>query len=245
MAPPPWTDVFFDFGGTLFSYAALAGKPFQTIFRAAERLGLEAEPQELARVFAISSAESWGRFADRAYYLHKELFQDGMRRWAEHFGGRPDTDFLDWFHEEQRLALLESFELRQGCLETLRALRERGLQLSIVSNIDDDYLHPMLERAGLTDLLHHWSSSEEARSCKPDPGFFQYACRKAGCEPDRVLFVGDSLEHDIAGARPLGMTTVLIPEAGATPPGAGTGTAGDPHHVVSELTELLHLVGAT
>ena len=57
------------------------------------------------------------------------------------------------------------------------------------------------------------------------------------------MFVGDSLEHDIAGARPLGMTTVLIPETGATPPGAGTSQAGDPHHVVSELRDLLELVG--
>ncbi len=243
MTRPAWTDVFFDFGGTLFSYAALGRQAFDTVHRAAARLGIEADPAELLAAYGRCSAESWARFADRPYYLHRELFQDGMRRWAEDLGAEPDAAFLDWFHEQQRQALLERFSLREGCIETLRGLRERGLRLSIVSNIDDDYLHPMLERAGLDLLLDHWSSSEEAGSCKPDPGFFRYACGKAGCAPQDVLFVGDSREHDVAGARPLGMTTVLIPEAGATPPGAGTGAAGDPHHVISSLPELLELVG--
>jgi 2-haloalkanoic acid dehalogenase type II len=234
--------VFFDFGGTLFSYAALAGQAFELVTRAAERLRIEAPAAELARQLAQASRASWAHFAGRAYYLHRDLFQDAFRRWARALGAEPDQAVLDWMHEHQRAALLERFSLREGCLETLRELRARGLRLSIVSNIDDDYLQPMLARAGLDALLDHWSSSEEARSCKPDPGFFHYACRKAGCEPAQVLFVGDSPEHDIAGAGALGMTTVLIPELGAEPPGKGTSRAGEPHHVIERLPELLDLV---
>lgn len=237
------TDVFFDFGGTLFSYAALAGQAFDTVAQAARRLGIDAPAAELGSAFARASREAWAAFAGRPYYLHRELFQDAFRRWALAFGGSPDAEFLDWMHAHQRDALLERFSLREGCLETLAELRSRGLRLGIVSNIDDDYLHPMLARAGLDRLLHHWSSSEEARSCKPDPGFFLYACQKAGCRPEQVLFVGDSPEHDIAGARPLGMTTVLIPELGAEPPGKGTSRAGDPHHVIGRLPELLEIEG--
>jgi 2-haloalkanoic acid dehalogenase type II len=237
------SDVFFDFGGTLFSYAALGRQTFDTVTRAAHRLGVEAPAAELGASFARASREAWAAFAGRPYYLHRDLFQEAFRRWALAHGAAPDQGLLDWMHEQQRDALLERFSLREGCLETLAELRQRGLRLSIVSNIDDDYLHPMLARAGLDRLLHHWSSSEEARSCKPDPGFFRYACRKAGCAPEQVLFVGDSLEHDIAGARPLGMTTVLIPEVGAEPPGKGTSRAGEPHHVIERLPQLLELAG--
>jgi putative hydrolase of the HAD superfamily len=238
-----FSDVFFDFGGTLFSYAALAGQAFDLVTRAAARLGIEAPPAELGGALARASRESWAAFAGQPYYLHRDLFQEAFRRWARALGVEPDQDSLDWMHAHQRGALLERFSLREGCLETLRELRARGLRLSIVSNIDDDYLHPMLARAGLDLVLHHWSSSEEARSCKPDPGFFRYACRKAGCAPEQVLFVGDSPEHDVAGARALGMTTVLIPEVGAEPPGKGTSQAGEPHHVIERLPDLLALDG--
>jgi len=238
---PRFTDVFFDFGGTLFSYAALAGQAFDTVSQAAQRLGIELPAAELGGAFARASRDAWAAFAGQPYYLHRDLFQDAFRRWALVLGGAPDQDFLDWMHAHQRDALLERFSLREGCVETLMELRARGLQLSVVSNIDDDYLHPMLARAGLDVVLHHWSSSEEARSCKPDPGFFRYACRKAGCAPEQVLFVGDSPEHDIAGARALGMTTVLIPEIGAEPPGKGTSRAGEPHHMIERLPDLLVL----
>ena len=39
------------------------------------------------------------------------------------------------------------------------------------------------------------------------------------------------------------MTAVLIPEIGAEPPGRGTSRAGEPHHVIAQLPELLELEG--
>jgi FMN phosphatase YigB (HAD superfamily) len=62
-----------------------------------------------------------------------------------------------------------------------------------------------------------------------------------------VLFVGDSPEHDIAGARPLGMHTALIVDAGVEPPGnrgdmAESLTRAD--HVIQSLDELIGIVDA-
>ena len=53
--------------------------------------------------------------------------------------------------------------------------------------------------------------------------------------------MGDSPEQDIAGARALGMTTVLIREEGAPPPGSGVGAAAEPHHHITRLSEVLPL----
>ena len=125
----------------------------------------------------------------------------------------------------------------------MRALRERGHYVSIVSNIDDDYLLPLVERWQLDKLLDDWTSSEEARSCKPAPGFFRYALEKARCEAAEVLFVGDSPTHDIAGARALGMTTALISEKGQSPPGQ-FGEVPEAHHEIEALAELLPIVRA-
>ena len=146
------------------------------------------------------------------------------------------------FYAAQRDALFGGLRLRDDCVDTLRRLRGRGLYLSIVSNIDDDYLLPMVEQSGLQELLDHWTSSEEARSCKPDPGFFHLALEKAGRSPEEVLFVGDSREHDIQGARNVGMTSVLIVEEGSPLALLGPGTDTEPHHEIRELSELLDLV---
>jgi putative hydrolase of the HAD superfamily len=124
----------------------------------------------------------------------------------------------------------------------LERLRGAGLHVGIVSNIDDDYLLPMLARAGLESQLDAWTSSEEARSCKPHRGIYEHALRKAGATAERTVFVGDSPEHDIVGARRLGMQTILIRDDEAETPGAGAGEAAEPHYEVTALASVADLV---
>ena len=235
--------VFFDFGGTLFSYREFGEASGGLILRLAERLGSqERDLERLGQVYRASSAEAFCDFSDRPYYLHQDVFREAFRRFALCIDCRADDAFLDWAHREMRDWMVASFVLRPDCRQVLSTLKEQGLYLSIVSNIDDDFLQPMVERSGLGDLLDDWSSSEEAGSCKPDPGCFELALRKAGRRPAEVLFVGDSPEHDIAGARPLGMTTALIVDAGIEPPGQRGGVKESltrAHHQISQLSELV------
>ena len=232
----------FDFGGTLFSYGRLGSDVIELVQRGAERLGVEAELPTLGRAYREASRAAYEEFAPRPFYLHRDLFQDTLRRFASSLGTAVTDEYLDWFHEELRRLILKSFALRTDCIETLRELGARGLHIGVVSNIDDDYLVPMLRRAGLEEVLDAWTSSEEAASCKPDAGIFQYALSKAEATPENVVFIGDSLEHDVAGARSLGMTTVWIREAGFSPPGAGVGATAEPHHVIESLSELVSLL---
>ena len=64
----------------------------------------------------------------------------------------------------------------------------------------------------------------------------------AGCGYSEVLFVGDSREHDIVGARGVGMTSVLIVEPGVQAPTGESLPTADPHHEIHELAELIALV---
>ncbi len=233
--------VFFDFGGTLFSYRQVGGGTVRLIDDAVGRLGLEVEPARIGSAYRDATRDAYLALQERPYYLHRELFADTWQRFARGLGAEPPADWVDWLIDSQRGIVTEQFSLREDCVATLEELRESGLRVAVVSNIDDDYLHPMIERAGLADVLHHWTSSEEARSCKPDAGIYRYACAKADCRPEHVLFVGDSPEQDIVGARALGMTTVLFREEGSPPPGSGVGTAASPHHQITRLSEVLPL----
>ena len=234
--------VFFDLGGTLFSYRDAGRHTVALLGEAAARLGRDVEPRTAGAAYRRASRTCALRYSDHPFYLHRDLFRDTFRDFARELDRVPTEPFLDWFEDAQRTMLLETMTPRRDCLETLWKLRARGLYLSIVSNIDDDYLVPLVERWKLDQVLDAWTSSEEARSCKPDPAFFALAVAKARCRADRVVFVGDSPEHDIAGARAAGMTTVLLSEAGTTPPLQSGKTAVAADHQIATRSELLPLV---
>lgn len=230
--------VFFDLGGTLFSYREIPRLSGPIFHEAIERLGAPIERGEVGRAYAMASREAAERYVPRDYYLHRDLFLDTYRRFVDSLGASADDDFFEWLYESQREVMVSRVSLREDCVHTLQTLRGRGLSLSIVSNIDDDYLHPMVENFGLAPHMDHWSSSEEAQSCKPHPGIFELALEKSGHEAGEVVFVGDSRHADIVGARSMGMRTVLIvePDGGAAPLDSGQ---AEPDRVIERLGELV------
>ncbi len=235
--------VFFDFGGTLFSYTAFQramrlGDGVPIFVQAAERLGLDVDRRTIGKAYGKASRLAFQKYNDQTYYLHRDLFIATFESFANELGAEADESFVSWFYDLQRDTLLESFELRADCMSTLEALRGDGLSLHIVSNIDDDYLHPMVAKSGLDTVLEHWTSSEEARSCKPDSRFFELCLEKAKVLPEDVLFVGDSPTHDVAGAQAMRMKTVLILEEGADPPGQ-FGDVPTADHEIRALAELI------
>ncbi len=234
--------MFFDLGGTLFSYRDVGRWTFSALLASAKKLGIDAEPRDIGRAYRDASNAANERFVDQPYYLHSDLFRETFTLFADRLGARASQDFLDYSIAALRAALVGNMALRPDCLDTLRALKAKGLYLSIVSNIDDDYLMPMVADSGLDSILDHWTSSEEARSCKPDPGFFHLALEKADCRPEQVLFVGDSPTHDIQGAKGVGMTAALIVEGDAGPPLQDGREPTPADHEIRALSDLIALV---
>lgn len=61
----------------------------------------------------------------------------------------------------------------------------------------------------LTHFLAYAANVRPFFTGKPQPIFFQELCRKLNAEPSRCILIGDNLEADIAGAKALGMETIL------------------------------------
>jgi putative hydrolase of the HAD superfamily len=97
----------------------------------------------------------------------------------------------------------------------------------------------MLALSQVEPHFHSVLSSEFAQSCKPDPGIFSEALRRAECAPHEALFVGDSLQQDIAGANRLGLRSVLIWSDPEREPTIGE---HQPKHVIRRIPELLQLL---
>ncbi|HEY0875718.1 MAG TPA: HAD family hydrolase [Vicinamibacterales bacterium] len=100
-----------------------------------------------------------------------------------------------------------------------RALIERllaeGFVLAVASSAKDDELDPLLERAGVHDLLTRRTSSDDADHSKPDPDIVLAALKETRCDPERVLMLGDT-PYDVAAAKRAGIEIVGLECGGWT-----------------------------
>ena len=117
-------------------------------------------------------------------------------------------------------ALLTALRFRpfEEVPEVLRAARERGVRLVVVSNWDVS-LHDVLEQTGLAPLLDGVVTSAELGSAKPHGAIFARGLELAGVAAGEAVHVGDSVEHDVAGALLAGIEPLLVVREGTTPDG--------------------------
>jgi putative hydrolase of the HAD superfamily len=240
-ARSPWRPaaVFFDLAGTLFSDRALRDAHLNQLQFVAAAIGVEATDRQLRAAYRRGMAESYGGMGSAPAYRHRSLFAEAFKAMARDLGGDIDEPTAQVAVDRQYRATVEHATLRPDALETLSALRRASVHVQIVSNIDDDQIHPLVDRLGLSHVVDAVTSSDEALSCKPDPGIYQVALDKAECCPTDVLFVGDSLRHDVEGPAAMGMRTAWLVDHGAD---SDPGTSG-PDFVVRRLAEVKYLVG--
>lgn len=162
-------------------------------------------------------------------------FQPFRERWPRYFA----RAFRDFGIDADAVAAYEAFHdtLATGVAypdaePALRALAPH-YKLAVVSNADDDHLKTALAANHLpVDLV---LSSEVARSYKPRRPIFRQAAELLGEHPHDVLYVGDSPQMDLLGARYAGMYTCWVNRSGVPLP-AGI---PKPDYEVRTLMELV------
>jgi putative hydrolase of the HAD superfamily len=95
----------------------------------------------------------------------------------------------------------------------LEQLRARGMRLVVVSNWDWS-LTDVLGGAGMLPLLDGVITSAEVGAAKPDPAIFEAGLAAAGCSAAEAVHVGDSVAHDVEGARAAGIRPLLLAREG-------------------------------
>jgi putative hydrolase of the HAD superfamily len=128
-------------------------------------------------------------------------------------GVEADVDELvGWRRDLTRRALVP----RDGLLDTLEELRERGLRVGLISNCTEEVadVWPETTFAALFDAAVF---SATAGLAKPDPAIYRLGATRLGVEPSECLFVGDGANDELRGARDVGMTPVLIHRDGQDP----------------------------
>jgi putative hydrolase of the HAD superfamily len=113
----------------------------------------------------------------------------------------------------------------------------RRYRLGIVSNFYGN-LGTVCHNAGIHPFFSVIVDSTRVGCSKPDPRIFQSALDELALAPADVVFVGDSLPRDMAGARAIGMPHIWLVGDGA-PPSAPCCPGDRLLRSLEELEELL------
>lgn len=98
-------------------------------------------------------------------------------------------------------------------LPVLNKLRQNGIILGLISNIDSD-MSPVFDELELSPLLQVVVTSKETGFHKPQPEIFNEATRRAEVKSSDSLYIGDQYQIDVIGAKESGMQGILLDRNG-------------------------------
>jgi putative hydrolase of the HAD superfamily len=146
---------------------------------------------------------------------------------AEH--GVDPHRYLDFVHDVDLSKLVICSDLRTRIL----ALPGRKL---IFTNADLPYAKRILKARGLDDVFEDiFDIHRMEHRPKPDPASYRAFCDQLKVEPERALFVEDSL-HNLPPAKALGMTTIWVKHEGEAD---SSGQEDQIDHQIGDLTAWL------
>lgn len=123
----------------------------------------------------------------------------------------PATPELERAVEEFFVPEVELIRPMPGARATLDALRSRGMRLAMLSNATSGaYVAEVVGRMGWRGYFDPLVVSADIGVRKPRPEAFRAVLDGWPLRPDEIAMVGDSLYHDVNGARALGLVTVHL-----------------------------------
>jgi 2-haloacid dehalogenase len=192
--------------------------------------GIELEREALLALYAqFEPAAQKGAF--RPY---REVLASIVARFGARFGFSPTAQ------ERNALAAsLGGWPVFADTRDALRRLAER-YRLAVLSNIDDDLFALTAPHLGVE--FETVITAQQVRSYKPEAAHFEAAIRRLGPRR-RMLHVAQSLFHDIAPARRLGLATVWVDRQRAAGSGATPQATATADLEVPDLATLARLAG--
>jgi len=119
-------------------------------------------------------------------------------------------NYQEAFHQTLLDAYLKRVSLYPDVLPCLSALRSDGFRLGLLSNGPSFLCDGALDRFGIRHFFDFVGSTWTLKTFKPNPQIFLYVSRELGVKIEYTLFVGDSLDCDVKGAREVGALSAYI-----------------------------------
>ena len=146
---------------------------------------------------------SFVRLWDALGPSHPKLFDLILESFGLHSLDRRHR-LVDLYHIE--VGSLDLYPKLRGVLERLSV---RG-PLFLVTDGHVSMQRKKLVRLGIEGLFHVTVLTAELNTNKPDPEPFRHVIQSIGCPAEKVLYVGDNPQCDIAGALTVGMQAARV-----------------------------------
>lgn len=114
---------------------------------------------------------------------------------------------LELFVKKYNENLLDNAVLYDGVMESLDAVKSKGIKIGVVTNKPHTSAVTMTDRLFGSGYFGFVTGSVEGKSKKPDAYFANLALASLGCKADRALFFGDS-DVDVMTAKNAGIKSV-------------------------------------
>ncbi len=200
--------IFFDLDHTLWDFESNSKSTLLDIFN-----------QYQSQLPSVPSYEAF----EKQYHIHNDFY------WEEFHMSRITRDELrrirfiktleDFkiYNEELAVHLAEVYlnilptkiALIAEAQDVLSHLKKK-YDLHIITNGFDEIQHKKLSNASLDKYFHHIITSEKSGSKKPNKEIFKYAFHVTGATVLDSIFIGDSIEADINGAKGVGMDYIYF-----------------------------------
>jgi putative hydrolase of the HAD superfamily len=202
MSGPRRTTVLFDAGGVLLDLDYAFLKRLLEARHVATTIGALSASESLARTAIDRRVREGGRT--------REAWRDYFRILLTRVGAPPEgtEEIIDTLAEAHERVGLWTVAI-DGAVATVRALKEAGHRLGVVSNAEGR-VERDLHGAGFAGLFETVVDSHVVGVEKPDPGIFRIAMERMSVSPDTTVYLGDVPAVDVAGARAAGLTPVLL-----------------------------------
>lgn len=130
-----------------------------------------------------------------------------LKQAAQLFNAAINEETLSRLDQALQRELL-SIALFTDTIPVLTQLKQAGFKLGLCSNLALPYAAPIEQL--LPFRLDGYGWSFEVGAVKPDPEIYHQVCQQLGLPPEEVLMVGDTLDADVLGPRPIGMRSMHI-----------------------------------
>ncbi len=228
--------ILFDLDGTLIDFDACETHALREAFRSAG--------------FEVDDAASWARI----WEAYAPISVSYWRRHAQEGGSQDEVierimrDTLVALGKDERTApaiaraywdsFCQTAYLNPGAREILERLSPH-FKLGLVTNGDSGTQRGRLQATGLGHYLQYVVISDEAGYAKPACEIFDLALSELGVSAQKVLYVGDSAEHDYNGALNAGIDFCYYQ------PNEQSHRELQPRFRVSDLRKLARVLGLT
>ena len=233
MDPNKYEVLSFDCYGTLVDWESGLVAGLRPVLRGH---GVEATDDEILALHAETEHKLQAASGEGGYVKYRDVLGEEVREAGRRWGFAPSRSDVRALPDSVRY-----WPPFPDTVNALHALKGR-YKLAIVSNIDDGLF--ALTARYLEVEFDYIVTAEQAGTYKPSPNNFELALGRIGAAPEKVLHVAESLFHDHAPAKGMGLDTVWIHRRaakggfGATPP-----AEAEPDLEVPDLESLVSALG--